>query len=131
MLEIALRVLCICIALAGAETIHGIGRVKLLIPRLGAKVAQRISIVTGSMLAFLVCYLLVPQTGFHGIAALLMLGAILALFMAAFDVAIARFVAKRPCPIVLLDFNPAKGGLLVFGLAFLTLAPLLVDWIRR
>ena len=131
MLELALRVLSICIALAGAETLHGIGRVMILVPRLGAKAAQRISIVTGSMLAFLMCYLLVPQTGIQGSANLLILGLILALFMAAFDVAIARFVAKRPWPILLLDFNPTKGGLLVFGLAFLALAPLLVEWIQR
>ncbi|HJW34879.1 MAG TPA: hypothetical protein VJ505_16135 [Holophagaceae bacterium] len=131
MLEMALRILCLCIALAGAETLHGIGRVKFLVPRVGVKVAQRISIVTGSMLAFLVCYLLVPHTGLHGFAALLILGVFLALFMAAFDVAIARFVAKRPWSIVLMDFNPTKGGLLVFGLAFLTLAPLLTEWIRR
>lgn len=131
MVELLLRVTCICITLAGVETIHGIARIKLLVPKVGVQAAQKISIVTGSLLAFLVCLLLVPSTGIRDTMNLVLLGLFLAVFMASFDMVIGRYVAKRPWRLVLMDFNPSKGNFLLFGLAFLLVAPLLVNLIHR
>ncbi|HJV21938.1 MAG TPA: hypothetical protein VJ570_04535 [Holophagaceae bacterium] len=130
MTELVLRILCLCITLAGAETLHGVARVTWLVPRIGATAAQRVGILTGSLLAFLICLPLIPPMGLQSRVAFLGLGAILAVFMAAFDLALARFVARRSWKVAFQDFNPAKGGLLVFGLAFLFWVPLLVAWIR-
>ena len=126
MLEVLVRVLGICLALAGTEMLHGIARVRLLVPRVGKERAQQVSIVTGSLLAFLVCRLLVPSLGLTERGPLLILGLVLAAFMASFDVAVSRYLVKRPWSAVVDDFNPGKGNYLLFGLVLLTLFPSVV-----
>jgi hypothetical protein len=130
MLDPFLRIACLCILLAGAETIHGIARMRFLVPRIGRLQAQRISIVTGSLLAFVICYLVVPPLGLTSGVALLALGATLSGFMAAFDLVMGRYAARLPWKTVLADFNPARGNLLLMGLILLFLFPLLVMSIK-
>jgi hypothetical protein len=130
MAELILRVSCLCLFLAGAETIHGIVRMRFLVPRVGKPRAQRISIVTGSLLAFGICYLVVPTMGLHSQLSLLILGMVLSGFMAAFDIVIGRFAVRMPWPAVLADFNPAKGNLILIGLLLLFLFPLLIVTIK-
>jgi hypothetical protein len=57
--DTGIRVFALCVVLAGTETLHGIARTVLLVPRVGKDRALRLSIVSGSMLAFAACYLLV------------------------------------------------------------------------
>lgn len=130
MFELILRVCCCCLALAGVETVHGIARMRLLVPRIGLQRAQRVSIVSGSLLAFAVCFLMVPPLGLRQRSQLLLLGAVLAGFMAGFDMIIGRYAARRPWSRVVEDFDPRRGNLLLFGLAFLVLCPLLVMTVR-
>ena len=122
-LEIALRTLSLCVALASVETLHGIVRTVLLVPRIGKARALKLGIVTGSGLAYLVCRLLVPGMPLHTAPQLLGLGMVLAAFMAAFDMAMGRWVLRRPWHKIWPDFNPATGNYLLFGLCFLVLAP--------
>ena len=130
MAELLLRVFCLCLLLAGAETLHGILRMRFIVPRTGKLKAQRISIVTGSLLAFGLCWLVVPSLGLHSRGALLSLGMCLSGFMAGFDLAIGRVVARLPWKVVLSDFNPAKGNLILIGLVLLFLFPLLIMSVR-
>jgi hypothetical protein len=125
-LELAARILGLCLALAGAEMLHGIARVRLLVPRIGLRRAQQASIVTGSLLAFVVCRLFVPTLGLTEPGPLLAVGLFLAAFMASFDVLIARTLARRSWPAILEDFNPARGNYLLFGLTLLVFFPFLV-----
>ena len=97
---------------------------------MGALRAQQIAIVTGSLLALSVCVALVPPMGLRGRWPLLGLGLILSVFMAGFDMVIARFAMRRPWRLVLRDFDPRQGNLLVFGLAFLLFAPWLAVGLR-
>ncbi len=128
-LDTVLRVLSLCVVLAGTETLHGIARTVLLVPRVGKERALRMSIVSGSLLAFGVCSLLVPGIGLSGFAQHLLLGLVLTAFMAAFDLAMGRLLLRRPWAKALQDFNPATGNYLVFGLGALALFPALVDWL--
>jgi len=130
MVELVIRVSCLCLFLAGAETIHGIFRMRFVVPRIGKLKAQRISVVTGSLLALGICYLVVPTLGLHSWGALFILGACLSGFMTAFDIAIGRFVARLPWKIVLSDFDPTKGNLILVGLLLLLLFPLLIMTIK-
>ena len=130
MIEITLRTAALCLALAGTEMLHGIARVKYVVPRIGRERAQRWSIVSGSLLAFCICFAVVPTTGVRSREGLLALGAVLAAFMAAFDAAVGRYVAKRPWKAVRDDFNPTKGNLLAVGLVVLTFSPVVVAWLR-
>lgn len=124
--DTVIRVFALCVVLAGTETLHGIARTVLLVPRVGRDRALRLSIVSGSMLAFAVCYLLVPGIGIATVAGHLALGLGLATFMACFDLAMGRLLLRRSWSQALQDFNPATGNLLVFGLALLVFFPALV-----
>lgn len=124
------RVLSLCVLLAAAETLHGIARTVLVVPRIGKGPAIKLSALTGSLLAFAICWFAVPPIGLAGAPAHLLLGVGLAAFMAAFDLAIGRLLMRKPWRKLWPDFDPRTGNYLVFGLAFLAAAPLLVAWLR-
>lgn len=124
--DVLLRVLSLCLALAGTETLHGIARTLYANPRLGKARALKLSVVSGTLLALGVCWLLVPGLGLRTLGAHLLLGLFLALFMALFDIALGRWLLHRPWPKVLADFNPATGNHLSYGLVCLVGLPALV-----
>lgn len=124
------RVLALCVVLAGAETLHGIARTVLLVPRVGKELALKLSILSGSALAFLVCYFLVPGISLTTLPQHLALGFFLALFMASFDIALGRWLLRRSWSKVLQDFNPSTGNFLAFGLGLLVVIPALVHLLR-
>lgn len=128
--DVALRILSLCVMLACAETLHGIARTVLVVPRIGKERAIKLSALTGSLLAFAICLWWVPGIGLHGLAAHLALGAGLAAFMAGFDIAIGMLLMRKPWRKVRADFDPATGNYLVYGLAFLVVAPALAWWLR-
>lgn len=122
-LDLVLRVLSLCVLLASVETLHGIARAVWLVPRIGKRRALQLSVFTGSALALAVCAWWVPGLGLQTLPAHLGLGLILALFMAAFDAALGRWLLHRPWRKVLQDFNPATGNWLLYGLLLLSLWP--------
>lgn len=128
--DFLLRFVSLCVLLAGAETLHGTARTLWVVPRLGKARAQQLSIVTGSLLAFGICFLRVPDLGVQTTAGLLALGLALAVFMASFDILLGRLVLRRSWAKAFSDLNPATGNLLVFGLAWLVLCPLMVSSLR-
>lgn len=128
--DTALRIVALCVLLAAAETLHGIARTVLVVPRIGKERALRWSALSGSLLAFGLCLWRVPTLGLQGAGAHLLLGFVLAAFMAAFDLAIGHLVMRRPWHKLWPDFDPRTGNYLVFGLAFLVVAPLLAAWLR-
>jgi hypothetical protein len=126
MLDLAVRVFSLCLALASAEMLHGIARIRYLIPRVGKAKAKKISIVSGTLLAFAVCYLFVPAMGLTTHSSAIALGAFLSAFMASFDIAVGRLLMKRKWAIIVEDFDPRKGNYLIFGLASLVAIPNIV-----
>jgi hypothetical protein len=73
---------------------------------------------------------MVPPLGLAGDAAHLALGVWLALFMAGYDIALGRFLLRRPWPVVMRDFDPRGGNLLAFALAALACMPWVVCALR-
>lgn len=126
MADTALRIFALCLALASVETLHGIVRAALLVPRVGKAMALKISIVSGSLLAFGVCQVFVPGIDVRGTGELLALGLLLAGFMAAFDIALGKLVLRLPWDRVLGEFDPRSGNYLMFGLGALVVWPWLV-----
>jgi hypothetical protein len=125
-----LRALALCVALAGVETLHGIARTVLVAPRIGKARALKLSVVSGTLLAFGVCWLGVPGIGLLGAMPHLLLGLGLAAFMAGFDIAFGRWMLHFTWRRILADFNPAGGNYLSPGLLVLAGLPLLVGWLR-
>jgi hypothetical protein len=128
--DILIHVLSLCVVLACAETLHGIVRIKFVIPWIGKESALKLSAVTGSLLAFLICFWLVPDVGLSSRAGHLALGGVLAAFMAAFDIAIGRFLMRKSWTRIWPDFDPRTGNYLLFGLLFLVWAPFGVALLR-
>lgn len=125
-MELAFRIFGLCVALAAVEILHSIARVRFAVPRRGRRLAQRLSIVTGSLLAVVVCWLLVPTLGVHGGVPLLAVGAVLAVSMASFDVAVARWLMRRPWSSIPEEFDLRRGNYVVYGLIVLLPAPIVV-----
>lgn len=125
-----LRYILLCIFLAGAESLHGIARTVLLAPRVGKVLAIKLSVVTGTLLAFGLCYVFVPGIGATGFGEHLFLGLGLSGFMAAFDVAIGRLVIRLKWSRIWEDFDPRSGNYLSIGLVLLAFSPSAVWWLR-
>lgn len=125
-----LRFASLCVLLAAAETLHGIARTVLLAPRVGKALAIKLSVVTGTLLAFGLCYLFVPAIGAVGVGGHLFLGLGLATFMAAFDVAVGRLVMRLKWARIWQDFKPTSGNYLSIGLTLLAFIPTVVWWLR-
>lgn len=124
--ESIVQIISLCLFLAGAETLHGVVRATVLVPKIGKKRALKVAIVTGSILGFAVCYFLVPGVGFTETHDLVGLGFLLALFMAGFDVTLAKGLLKWPWAKAFQDFNPRSGNYLSLGLLLLVSFPYLV-----
>lgn len=134
--ELLPRCLALALLLAGTETLNGMARLRWLVPRLGGRRAQRVSLLSGSILAFLLISLALPSLSLPvqplpSSMALVLLGLALAAFMAAYDAALGRWVFQRSWRAVLQDFNPAHGNTLVLGVVVLSLSPLLASLLRR
>ena len=118
-----IKIASLCVLLACAETLHGIVRTVIVTPRIGKYLAIKLSALSGSILAFLICYFFVPPIGLKGQLQHLTLGMLLALFMALFDLFIGHVVMRKSWRKVMTDFDPTTGNYLVFGLAFLVFTP--------
>ena len=117
--------------MAGAETLHGIARVKFVIPRIGKARAIKLSAFTGTLLALAICWVLVPGINLQSPKAHLVLGVFLAAFMASFDIAIGKWLMRKSWAKIWPDFNPATGNYLLFGLLALCFIPLTVWYANR
>ena len=121
-----LRVAALCVVQAGAETLHGIARTTLVIPRIGKEQAIKLSALTGTLLALTICWLLVPGINLQSPGAHLLLGLVLAGFMASFDIAVGKWLMHKSWAKIWPDFNPRTGNYLLYGLLALCFIPLLV-----
>ena len=126
-----LRVCALCVVLAGAETLHGIARTTLITPRFGKERAIKLSVITGSLLALAICFALVPGIGLQSPQSHLLLGIVLAVFMASFDIAIGKWLMHKSWAKIRPDFNPATGNFLLYGLLAMCFMPLLVWYAGR
>lgn len=125
-----LRVGALCVLLASAETLHGIARTVLIAPMLGKARALQISAMTGTLLAFGICWWQVPALHLKGMTAHLVLGMVLAAFMAAFDIGMSRLLLRKSWPKIRRDFCPASGNHLLYGLIALCMIPWLIAWAK-
>ena len=73
----------------------------------------------------------IVDTGLRVLALCVLLGLVLAAFMAAFDVAVGRWVMRKPWAKIWPDFNPATGNYLLYAALFLACVPLLLGWVSR
>ena len=124
-----LRGLLLWLLIMAIETVHGILRAIFLVPRVGEELAGQIGWPVGLVIVFTITLLLIRRTKLRTVRALLALGAVWAVLTFFFEVAIGLlrgFDVAR----ILAEINPLSGGLMVYTLAVMAIAPLAASWFR-
>ncbi len=117
--------------IAGAETLHGILRVRLLNRRIGDRRARQVGVFSGSAIILALAWWLVPWTGVRSDRDCLVVGAAWLLLMMGFDLGLGRVVFRLPWPRLMAEFDPRQGGFLAFGMLVLFCSPLIIAHVRH
>ena len=123
-MELLINLTALCFTLAGIETLQGIIRNGFIAPKIGTKKAKQLSLISGSLLAFILCYFWIPNLEIKTTAHLFLVGLVLSIFMALFDVILGRYIIKLKWRVILNDFNPMRGNFLLIGLVVLSTIPI-------
>lgn len=121
-----LKAFLIWLCMAGAETLHGILRSKLLNPRVGDRAARRIAVFSGSAIILALGWASLPWIAPRSPAESLSVGALWLVLMLGYDIGLARFVFRMPYSRIAADFDIRKGNLLGLGMLILFATPLLI-----
>ena len=123
------RAVAVWLLIAALETVHGIVRGLWLVPALGEAAAQRLGFAIGCVLVIAVAWATGRWLGAATRSAQWQAGALWLLLMLGFELAIGRargFGWAR----IAAEFDPRHGGLMLFGLLLMFLAPRLGAWLR-
>jgi hypothetical protein len=124
------RSLAVWLVIIAVETCHGIARTLWLEPLVGDVRARQIAVVTGSVLIFTIAILFVQWIGATTRRELLSIGLVWLALTLAFEIALGRLLGAS-WERIASDYDPRRGGLLLIGMAVVTLAPLLAARIRN
>jgi|LauGreDrversion4_2_1035121.scaffolds.fasta_scaffold718870_2 hypothetical protein len=110
------------------ETLHGVLRGALVVPRIGATAAERVGWPVAAVLVLVISVLLIRWTGIRGTAPLLRLGAAWAVLTVGFEllVGVLRGLDGQA---LLAAFDP-RSGTVAWSAALMLLTPLLAAWLR-
>jgi hypothetical protein len=123
------RAAAVWLLIALVESVHGTLRELFLVPAVGAAAAQRIGFAVGCVLVLGVAWGTARWLGAATRGAQLKVGVLWLALMLAFEIALGRaqgFSWQR----IGAEFDPAQGGLMLFGLLLMLLAPMLGAWLR-
>lgn len=113
-----------------AETVHGALREISIAPALGDLRARQLGVAVGCVIIFGIAWLTVRWIGARNRTTLLGIGLMWVCLTLAFEIAFGRAVGAS-WDRIFSDYNPARGGFMIFGLAFMYAAPLLAARLRR
>jgi hypothetical protein len=111
------------------ETLHGLLRGLLLVPRVGEETAGRIGWPIGLVIVLGISIALAPWMAIRDTSALLRLGGLWAVLTLIFELTIG-LLRGLDLPRLLAELNPLAGGLTIYSLAVMFLAPLLAARLR-
>lgn len=124
------RALVVWVVLMAVESLHGILRQLLLAPLLGDGRARQLSVLTGSLIILGITYLFVRWLRAGTVRELLAIGCLWVVLTLAFEFALGRLVFGFTWERLLADYDLRAGGLMLFGMIFLLLAPFLAARLR-
>lgn len=125
-----LRALAVWLVIIVVESVHGTLRQLLLVPALGDFRARQVSVLTGSLLIFLVAWLFIRWLGATSRRALLGIGLLWVALTVVFEVALGRLLGFEWSRL-LEDYDLPHGGLMGLGLVAMFLTPLLAARLRK
>jgi len=107
------------------ETLHGAVREVFIAPRIGALHARQLGVPVGCAIVFVVAWFAARWLGATMRAQQLVVGGLWVLLTLLFEFTLGRAVGTSWNQ-MLSDYNPARGGLMVLGLVFMFVTPMLV-----
>lgn len=124
------RSIVVWLVVIAAETIHGTLRNVFIAPLLGDLHSRQIGVFVGSLIIFGIAYLFICWLRSSSTRSLLAIGALWVLMTVIFEVALGVALGMSANRITE-DYDPSRGGLMLFGLAFMLISPLLASKVRR
>ena len=112
------------------ETVHGTLRELFIAPVIGDLRARQAGVVAGSALVFAVAWLTSKWLGARSRNSWLCIGGLWVALTLAFEILLGRALGAS-WDRIFSDYNPLRGGFMMFGLAFMFLSPLLAAKLRR
>ncbi|MDM7922080.1 MAG: hypothetical protein QUS14_07245 [Pyrinomonadaceae bacterium] len=129
--RIVTRASLVWVAIILAESVHGTLRMLFLEPALGPVRARQYSVITGSILILAITYLSIRWIGAETTRQLSLIGLGWVVTTVLFEVMLGRFAMGSAWDDIWRDYDVSRGGLMLFGLAFLAMAPLLADMLQK
>lgn len=130
MLAVIFRSLAVWCVIILTEIIHGILRSLFLAPYTGDFKARQLGVLIGSFLIILITFLFIKwmkvQTNFQ----LILIGFFWAILTLLFEFTLGRLLGYS-WNRILEDYTLSKGGLMLFGILTLIIAPLLCSKLRN
>lgn len=122
-LALALRAVAVWLLLMAVETAHGTVRTLLVAPYIGDFSARQVSVLSASVLILLTAYLTGRWLRAETTRAQLLVGGLWLALTLLFELGVGRYVVGYSWERLAAEYDLARGGLLPFGMAVLTLAP--------
>jgi hypothetical protein len=123
------RGLIVWLIIMAAETAHGILRALFLVPRVGEVMSSRIGWPVAIVIVLGIAVLMARWVGLRDTPSLLRLGVLWAILTFLFEVAIG-VLRGLDGPAIRAEINPLAGGLMVYSLLVMLLAPLIASRLR-
>ncbi|HMQ04502.1 MAG TPA: hypothetical protein PKD26_11350 [Pyrinomonadaceae bacterium] len=124
------RILAAWIGIIAAETVHGILRNSLIRPAIGDMRSRQIGVFVGSAIIFVILYFSICWIGARSRAGLLATGLILVVLTLIFELSLG-FALGLSADRIIEDYDLRRGGLMVFGILFLFLSPMMAAKMRN
>ena len=112
------------------ESLHGAIREIFIAPKIGGLHARQVGVLIGSLLIFAIAWLTARWIGTGKRGELLGVGLLWVILTLIFEIAFGRAIGMS-WDGIFSDYNPARGGFMLFGLAFMCVAPLLAARLRK
>lgn len=113
-----------------AETAHGFFRELILAPAVGALPARQIGVPVGCVIILAIAWGSARWIGAQSRRQWLAIGAAWVALTVVFEISLGLAIGASWTRI-LSDYNPARGGFMMLGLAFMGIAPWLAARMRR
>jgi len=128
--KLAQRAALVWMLIILAETVHGALREIFVAPHIGDLRGRQLGVLVGSGLIFGITWFTTRWLDARTRGAQLAVGLGWAALTVIFEFALGRALGSS-WDRILSDYNPARGGLMLFGLVFMVVTPMLVARLRK
>lgn len=116
------RAVGLWLVIALVETLHGLLRQWLLVPRIGEAASRQLGVAIGSLLILAIALVGIRWLGARTLAQQCRVGLLWVLLTLAFEIGLSLSLGDAPGRLAD-DYVPARGGFMGLGLLFMALCP--------